>query len=115
MRMMMSRTYKACANYLVIELDPIILEEKSEGGIVVPVVSTTPNGQMHRYAVEQLENGQDVGTVVDVGPNCVLGYEAGDRVFFERYSGKTTRKLNDSDKKYAIIPEKGILALVKDE
>ena len=98
----MSVNFKPLADRVIVE--PIEQEEMTAGGIYVP---------------ETAKEKPQEGTVLAVGPGRLLdnGKRApmevreGDRVLFAKYAG-TEFKVN-GDKRYLILGEKDILAIVE--
>lgn len=98
----MAVNFKPLADRVIVE--PIEQEEMTAGGIYVP---------------ETAKEKPQEGTVLAVGPGRLLdnGKRApmevreGDRVLFAKYAG-TEFKMN-GDKRYLILGEKDILAIVE--
>jgi len=101
---------------VLIKIDPV--EAVSAGGII-----TMSNNEVKREHV-----GRDVGTVVEFGPTCYLGYDCkdpsewceslkvGSRVEFNRYNGKAPRYADEYEylKDYRIINDGDIIAVLED-
>ena len=102
---------------VLVKVDPV--EEVSAGGII-----TMSMNESKREHV-----GRDIGTVVEFGPTCFLGYEGckkpedwcdglkiGASVEFNRYNGKTTRYSEKYEhlKDYRIINDEDIIAVLED-
>jgi co-chaperonin GroES (HSP10) len=102
---------------VLIKIDPV--EEVSAGGIIT----------MSMNEAKREHVGRDVGTVVEFGPTCYLGYEGckgpedwckglkvGSSVEFNRYNGKESRYAERYEhlKDYRIINDGDIIAVLED-
>jgi chaperonin GroES len=86
-------------------IKPILEEEKSKGGILLPDTVSKEKPQ--------------VGEVLAIGPGATnkegkiipMTVKKGDKVVYAKYSGTDIKGDNDED--YLILSEKDILAIVK--
>ena len=118
--------YKACGHYLIIELDDVPKEEKTEGGIILAKTSDTNKRE---------QCGMTLATVVDVGPNCWAGHyktasnensdpwcSVGDKVMISKHAGQEfpcPEHIIGDEKDYIerirLIPDGDVLCLVGGE
>ena len=94
-------------------VQPKEIETVSSGGIVITLEGTNE--------AKLEEAGQQFGTVLSIGATCwkteVLGEpwcEVGDTILFSRHSGRFVYDPDDNDKKYMIINDTDVIAVVGD-
>src|SRR6056297_2463375 len=84
---------------------PIVEEEKTKGGIVLPDTVTKEKPQVG----EVLAVGP--GRTNDDGKTFPLNFKKGDKVIYAKYSGTDLKDSSDED--YLLLSEKDVLATLK--
>jgi co-chaperonin GroES (HSP10) len=111
------RMLKVVGHRVMVKLDPIVDEEVTAGGIVIP----------QQESKKRLEVAAEKGTVMQVGPmawkNEALGYgtdswepwcKPGDRVLYSKYAGKVVEDPEDGEK-YMMLNDVDIQAKIEKE
>ncbi len=101
----MKANLKPLADRVIVE--PLELEEKTPGGIILPETAKEKPQEGKVIAVGQ-------GRWDEMGKKRVpLEVQVGDRVIFSKYAGTEFKeRTNGSEQKYLILSEKDILAVV---
>lgn len=99
----MATKFKPLNDRVIVE--PIEQEEMTASGIYVPETAKEKPQQGSVLAVGP-------GRLLDNGNRAPMGIREGDRVLFAKYAGTEFRV--DGDKRYLILGEKDILAIVED-
>ena len=98
----MAMNFRPLADRVIVE--PIEQEEMTAGGIYVPETAKEKPQEGKVLAVGP-------GRLLDNGKRAPMEVREGDRVLFAKYAG-TEFKMN-GDKRYLILGEKDILAIVE--
>ena len=89
------------------DLDPVMRRAKASG-LALP----TENDDYRRR-----EAGVDKGQVIEIGPSCsqeyIGGLKVGDYIAFAKYAGKIIEDPEDKEKKYLIVNDQDVVALLR--
>ena len=98
----MSLNFKPLNDRVIVE--PLEQEDRTAGGIYVPETAKEKPQEGTVLAVGP-------GRLLDSGQRASMAVHEGDRVLFAKYAG--TEFKADSDKRYLILGEKDILAIIE--
>lgn len=84
---------------------PVVEEEKTKGGIVLPDTVSKEKPQVG----EVLAVGP--GRTNDEGKTFPMDFKKGDKVVYAKYSGTDLK--GDDDEDYLLLSEKDVLAIIK--